>query len=104
MFQYDKEFYAPYGETTSDFISLASQHVMSELKLLIRNRQKIRSEMDHRDSDEDSHSTAASYCNDDAPADEAFIQLLKGLSTYFPLNNQFFLMIKVSKIGMVPLF
>ena len=46
LFQYDKEFYAPYSETASNFISRTSQHVMSELKVLMLNRAKGRLSID----------------------------------------------------------
>ena len=54
-------------------MSQASQHVMRKLKLLMANSPRDRPEMDHRDSIEDSHSTATGYRDDNAPSNQTFI-------------------------------
>ena len=87
--------YAPYNDTALSFISHASDHVMSELKVLMCNNKKTRLHMDPNPidqfgSDVDYHSTATSYCDDNAPSGEALNQFCKSLSSCLPLNNQFF--------------
>ena len=77
---------------------------MSGLKAPMRNRNKRILNMDERHSDENSHSIATEYRDDNALTNETLIQFCKGLFMCLSLNNYFFLGIKILEIGMVPLF
>ena len=75
-FKYEKELYTTYNNTAQRFITLASEHVKSELQGKICNSNPNRPFMDHHNNDEDSHSTAVSYRDDNHPAGEALRQFV----------------------------